>query len=122
MKKNEFTCCICGKKENPEHWCDDCAKSLVKHQMCFKCNHWRLQHEADIKERGEHGYAIVNGYHYVLAPHTDSFFKGFGGCKFKFEFLDGTIKECDNVWCQGDIKEAHPHWLEVMPDNAKILQ
>ena len=122
MKKNEFTCCICGKKENPENWCDDCAKSLVKHQMCFECNHWRLQHEADIKERGEHGYAIVNGGHYVLAPHTDSYFKGFGGHRFKFEFKDGTIVECDNVWFQGNINEAHHHWLEVMPDNARIIQ
>lgn len=122
MKQEKFICCICGKEENPTNWVQDCGEKLMKHKMCFECNHWRGQHEADLNERGKHNYAIVNGIHYVLAPHTDGYFKGFGGHKFKFEFLDGTIKECDNVWCQGDIKEAHPHWLEVMPDNAKILQ
>jgi hypothetical protein len=122
MKETEITCCICGKKENPNNWVKEYAEKLMKHQMCFECNHWRLQHEADIKERGEHGYAIVGGGHYTLHPHTDGYFKGFGGRKFKFEFFDGHIEECDNVWFQGDITEAHPHWREVMPDNAKIIQ
>lgn len=120
MKNKEITCCICGKKENPTNWIDECAKKLVKHQMCFECNHWREQHELDLTVRGEHNYAIVGGNHYVLCPPTNSYFKGFGGRKITFEFLDGTIKECDNVWYQGDITDAHPHWRELMPDNAMI--
>ena len=88
--------------------------------MCFKCNFWRKQPGLDHTVRGEHNYAIVNGIHYVLAPHTNSYFKGFGGHQFTFEFNDGTIKECDNVWCQGDVTEEHPHWRELMPDNAVI--
>ena len=123
MKKEEFTCCICGKQEDPNNWVSECSEELTEHQMCFECNHWRKQHELDHTERGEHGYAIVNGGHYVLNKSIpNSYFKGFGGHKFKFEFFDGTIVECDNVWFQGDITEAHPHWREVMKDNAVIRQ
>ena len=123
MKKEKFTCCICGKQEDPNNWADDCSKKLVKHQMCFKYNHWRMQHELDHTERGEHGWAVVNGGHYVLEKSApNSYFKGFEGHKFKFEFLDGTVVECDNVWFQGQIDDAHPHWRELMKDNAVIRQ
>lgn len=123
MKLEKFTCCICGKEEDPTHWVQDCGEKLIKHQMCFECNHWREQHELDITERGEHGYAIVDGGHYTLHSHTNGYFKGFGGHRFKFEFNDGAVVECDNVWFQGDLnREAHPHWREVMPDNARIIQ
>lgn len=123
MKLQKFNCCICGKEEDRGRWIDSCSKELFKHQMCFTCNHWRTQHEQDLKD-GPHSYAIVNGTHYRLMPHTDSFFKGFGGHKFVFEFFDGTIVECDNVWCQGRLtdEDTHAHWREIMPDNAKILQ
>ena len=113
-------CIICGKEEDISHWNDETQKELTKYQMCFHCNHWRNQHEED-KKRGEHNYAIVNGKHYVLLPPNDFPFKGFGGALFKFKFNDGTIKECSNVWFQGDIKEAHPYWKEVMPDNATLI-
>jgi hypothetical protein len=122
MKLKKFNCCICGKEEDPNEWVKDCSEKLVKYHMCHTCNFWREQHELDHTVRGEHNYAIVNGTHYVLAPHTDGYFKGFGGRKFTFEFNDGTVKECDNVWCQGDITEEHPHWRELMPDNAVIRQ
>ena len=120
MKMKKFTCCICGKQEDPNNWVEDCGKKLVKHQMCFECNHWREQHELDHTVRGEHGYAIVNGCHYVLAPHSDSVFQGFGGSEVEVEFFDGTTVKCDNLWHQGDITEAHPHWRELMKDNAVI--
>ena len=115
-------CKICGQYEANTDWIESCKTELEEHQMCFTCNHWRQQHEADLNERGEHNYAIVNGIHYVLAPHTDSYFKGCGGNKFTFEFNDGTVKECDNVWCHGDITKAHPHWRKLMPDNTVIRQ
>ena len=114
-------CSICGKKEVISNYIPETMKKLEKYQMCFKCNHWREQHELDINERGEHNYAIVNGTHYVLCPPTNSYFKGYGGRKFTFKFNDGTIKECNNVWCQGDVKDAHPHWQEIYKDNAVIL-
>lgn len=123
MKLKKFNCCICGAEEDPNNWDKDCSEMLMKHQMCFTCNHWRQQHERD-KERGDHNWAVIDGHHYVLKPSAParSPFKGFGGHKFKFEFFDGHIEECDNVWFQGDITEAHPHWRKIMPDNARIIQ
>lgn len=120
MKLKKITCCVCGKEENPANWIESMQKELTKHQLCFTCNHWRKQNELDHTTRGEHGYAIVNGGHYTLNKPTNSYFKGFGGRKFKFEFLDGSVVECDNVWFQGNITDAHPHWREIMPDNAEI--
>ena len=118
----KLKCSICGKELDTDELIDKCSKELEHHKLCFICNFWRAQHEADINVRGEHGYAIVNGEHYVLLPHTDGYFKGFGGRVFKFLFFDGTIVECDNVWYQGNINDAHPHWREIMPDNAKIIK
>lgn len=122
MKLKKFNCCICGKEEDPNEWVEDYARELVKHQMCSNCNHWRNRHDADINKRGKYGYAIVGGTHYTLRPHTDSYYRGHGGRKFKFQFTDGHVAECDNVWCQGDTTESHPHWRELMPDNAVIIQ
>ena len=119
-----ITCKICGKEEELDHWCEDEQKQLKKHQMCFKCNHWRMNHELDMKKRGDHCWAIINGHHYVFGPNgeKDNWMKGFGGSRFKIKFKEGTIKETDNLWHQGDIKEAHQHWREVMPDNAEFVK
>lgn len=123
MNKDEIIikCSICGKEEIISNYIPEMMKKLETHKMCFKCNHWREQHELDINERGEHNYAIVDGTHYVLCPPTNSYFKGCGGRKFTFKFNDGIIKECNNVWCQGDVKDAHPHWQGIHKDNAVIL-
>lgn len=121
LRKQMFRCSICGKIECTDNWMSSCAKKLVKYQMCFECNHWREQKEQDATIRGKHGFAIVNGVHYVLAQPTDGPFQGFGGRKWTFKFHDGSIVECNNVWYQGNINEAHPHWREVMPDNAIII-
>jgi hypothetical protein len=121
MKKRTFRCHICGNVENPTNWVESCAKDLVRTKLCFKCHHWHVQHVNDVRSP-KYSTAIVDGGHYMLCPHTDSYLKGFGGRKFKFEFIDGHIEECDNVWFQGDITEAHPHWRKIMPDNARIIQ
>ena len=121
MKIKKITCCICGKQEDASQWIESMSRELTDNQMCFTCNHWRRNHEED-KALGEHKWTVVDGGHYRLLPHTDDYFKGFGGRKFKFKFNDGVTVECDNVWFQGDIKDAHPHWREVMPDNAIIIQ
>lgn len=111
-------CKICGQYEANTDWIESCKTELEKHQMCFTCNHWRKQHEADLNERGEHNWAIVDGHHYVLAPHKDTGFKGFDGHMVTVRFNDGTVKQCDNLWHQGEIH--NPHWRELMPDNAEI--
>lgn len=117
------TCCICGKQEDVSHYCDEYREDLVSHQMCHTCAHWRMNHEldSDTHKRGPHKYAIINGKHFVLGGGS-SFFKGCGGAKFKIKFNDGTVKECSDLWHQGNILEAHPHWRELMPDNAVFIK
>ena len=110
-------CKICGQYEENTDWNDEYTKMLDEQQLCFTCNHWRQQYEWD-KERGEHNWAIVDGHHYVLAPHKDSGFKGFGGHMITVKFKDGTVKKCDNLWHQGEIH--NPYWKNLMPDNAEI--
>lgn len=115
---SKFICKICGVEEDTERWIN--GKELEAHQMCITCNHWREQVELDKNERGEHGYAIFEGIHYVLSPHTDAqVFRGFGGRKFTMKFNDGHETVCDNVWCQGVIPEGY--WREQMPDNIVYM-
>lgn len=111
-------CKICGQYEANTDWIESCKTELEEHQMCFTCNHWRKQHEADLNERGEHNWAVVDGHHYVLAPHKDTGFRGFDGHMVTVRFNDGTVKQCDNLWHQGEIH--NPYWRKLMPDNAKI--
>ena len=111
-------CKICGQYEANTDWIESCKTELEEHQMCFTCNHWRKQHEADLNERGEHNWAVVDGHHYVLAPHKDKGFKGFDGRLVTVRFKDGTVRQCDNLWHQGEIH--NPYWKKLMPDNAKI--
>lgn len=119
-------CKICGKEQEIDNYCDEYKKELSDLQMCHKCAHWNMNHTLDMDphHRPPHTWAIINGKHYVLGPSNekDNWMKGFGGAKFKIKFKDGTIKETDNLWHQGDITEAHPHWREIMPDNAEFVK
>ena len=110
-------CVKCNKEEDSDRWSSEWKKSIEKYQLCHTCNFWREQLEFD-KKRIPYGWAVINGTHYVLCPHTNDYFKGYGGHKFKIRFFDGTVKECDNLWCQGDIDEE---WLEEFPDNAEFV-
>lgn len=110
-----ITCRICGDTENSDHYIPETKTALENKELCFSCLHWSEQHRLDQDERCEHKYAIINGTHYVLLPHTDGYFKGYGGKKFHIRFNDGFETTCDNLWCQGDIPE---HWRDTMPDNA----
>jgi hypothetical protein len=111
-------CKICGQYEENTDWIESCKAELEEHQMCFTCNHWRKQHDADLNERGEYDWAVVDGHHYVLALHKDSGFRGFDGRIVTVKFKDGTVRKCDNLWHQGEI--TNPYWRELMPDNAEI--
>ena len=117
---SKIICKYCGAEENSERWIPDVKKAIEKNELCHSCYHWNEQMELDKTKRGEHGYAIVNGTHYVLCPHTDAeVFRGFGGRKFNIKFNDGYETMCDNLWCQGEIPEGH--WREQMPDNAIFI-
>ena len=111
-------CKICGQYEENTDWIESYKAELEEQQMCFACNFWRKQHEADLNERGKHNWAVVDGHHFVLAPHKDSGFRGFDGHMVTVKFKDGTVKKCDNLWYQGEIH--NPYWRKLMPDNAEI--
>lgn len=112
-----ITCKICGDVADPAKYIPETENFMRKNCMCFRCAYWACQHELDMTERKDYRYAISNGVHYTLhAPGTG--FQGFGGQKFKITFNDGTVKECKNMWCQGDIPEGY--WRSIMSDNAKV--
>ena len=109
-------CKICGKEEDVSHWTN--TDEMIKHQMCFHCNFWREKKEID-ENSDYHTWAMINGTHYYLNPHTDHYFKGFGGRKFRIRFNDGFETVCDNLWCQGEPPEGY--WREQFPDNATFV-
>jgi hypothetical protein len=112
----KIICKYCGKEEETDRWIPETKKALENEVCCLSCYHWKEQNNLDKAERGEHGYAIIDGVHYVLCPHTDAeVFRGFGGKKFTIRFNDGYETICDNLWCQGEVAEV---WKDVMPNNA----
>ena len=116
----KIVCKICGAEEDSSHFIPETKRSIEFNEMCFTCLHWAEQGLLDVSERGEHGWAVIGGNHYVLLPHTDvEVFRGYGGHKFKIRFFDGYETICDNLWCQGTIPEGH--WRDLMPDNAEFI-
>ena len=106
-------CRICGSEIDHETYI--CGQEMVDRQLCFTCNHWQNQLEAD-KERGDYKWAVIDGGHYVIAPEDEKTrFRGFGGQKFIIIFEDGTVVRTTNLWFQGHIPEE---WKSQFPDNA----
>ena len=117
---SKIICKICGAEEESEKWIPYTKEKIEEKQMCFNCLHWAEQYYLDCTDRGEHGYAIINGIHYVLRPHTDiNWMRGMCGDKMRIRFFDGYETICDNLWCQGEIPSGH--WRDLMPDNAKFV-
>lgn len=113
-------CGICGAEEDTERWIPSVGKKIQSYGICQRCLFWREQTTLDDTERGLHGWAVINGTHYVLGKHIDAVaFKGYGGCNFHIRFKDGFETECDNLWCQGDIPEGY--WRDLLPDNAEFV-
>lgn len=113
MEETRVICHICGKEEDTSHWCD--GNQMQERQMCFTCNFWQNNLEADKTRK----WAVINGEHYVLEPHTDNGFQGFDGRLFTIKFFDGHIEQCDNLWFQGKIPEGY--WRKQFPDNAEFI-
>lgn len=106
-------CRVCGSQIDHEDYI--CGPEMIERQLCFTCNHWQNQLEAD-KERGDYKWAVIDGGHYVIEDEDDSDpFRGFGGRKFIIIFEDGTIVRTTNLWFQGHIP---PEWKEQFPNNA----
>lgn len=88
---SKIICKICGAEEESNRWIPETKEEVEKEQMCFSCLHWARQYRLDLTERGEHGWAVINGVHYVLCPHTDLNWPcGFGGVENRIRFLMGT--------------------------------
>ena len=117
---SKIICKICGAEEESEKWIPYTKEKIEEQQMCFNCLHWAEQHRLDLTERGEYGYAIINGIHYVLHSHTNiNWMHGMCGAKMRIRFFDGYETICDNLWCQGKVPSGH--WRDIIPDNAKFV-
>ena len=117
---SNIICKICGAEEESKKWISYTKEKIEEKQMCFNCLHWAEQHSLDLTERGEHGYAIINGIHYVLHPHTDiNWIRGMSVAKMRIRFFDGFETICDNLWCQWEVLSGHLR--DIMPDNAKFV-
>ncbi len=118
MKKNDTpaeTCSICGKAYDPSRWIEEIASVMREKHICFNCAFW----EENIRKDLDRDFAVINGKHYVLGPHTDKWPSGMGGARFKIRFADGRETVCDNLWCQGKIPE---HFRNRLPDNAEFIK
>lgn len=99
---SKVICGICGAEEDTERWIPSVSKKIQSYGICQRCLFWREQTTLDDTERGPHGWAVINGTHYVLGKHTDAVaFKGYGGSKFRIRFKDGFETECDNLLVPG---------------------
>lgn len=115
----KIICNICGREEFPGRWIPETAQKIRNLGICFNCLHWRTQTTFDDTERGLHGWAVINGMHYVLVPHTDANWpRGMGG-EMKIRFFDGYETECDNLLCQGEVPAGY--WRDLLPDNAEFI-
>lgn len=113
-----ITCVFCGKDEEL-HWDEVTNKECKEQQYCFYCNFWsRL--DPTKRKTPIRRHIVVQSVHYTTAADTNepSRWKGHGGRLFKIKRADGTIEECSNLWCQGNIP---PIWREKFPDNAEFV-
>ena len=116
MEKNH-TCTRCGQAYSNDYT-GEVANIMETQHVCFFCAFWIWQHRLD--EEGGRKFAIINGKHYVLAPHTDiNWPVGFCRQKFTIRFFSGEEVVCDNLWHQGEIPE---HFRDIMPDNAEFVE
>ena len=115
-KEAKKVCSKCGK-EYVNHYDGDVSFIMEAENVCFTCAFWIWQHRVD--QEGKRKYAIINGKHYVLDPHTDRNWPvGSCGRVYTIRFHNGETVVCDNLWHQGEIPE---HFRDIMPDNAEFV-
>lgn len=107
-------CVVCGNwvKTTYQH-----NEKMIERNMCFSCNLWTDRIEIT---KNNKKVMIVEGIMYtIVEDFIGPGMRGFGGHKFTFETFKGEIKISKNVWCGGDIPK---HFLDKIPDNAKIIK
>lgn len=83
---------------------------------CFHINFWNER----VKDKDDLRSVIVNHSAYCIGDeNSKSYFRGFGGNKFKIQFFDGRYVESTNLWSNGDIPVDY--W-DSLPDNAEFIK
>jgi hypothetical protein len=114
MQKS-YTCKNCGKRVKTSGWEDD----LFTARLCFECYFWLPKTHMDEDADSVRLPLRASGVHYTaIMDKAAHYFKGFGGAVFVFEFFNGRIIQCGNVWHQGTIPTK---WQEKLPDNGRFL-
>lgn len=110
-----YTCTNCGKRVRTADWADD----LFNERLCFDCHFWLPKTLMDDSVLSGRVPLRANGVHRIgYMDNAAGGFKGYGGAPFVFEFFDGRIILCCNVWHQGTIPAK---WKEKLPDNGRFL-
>lgn len=101
----KMICPVCGKYTTPMYMNGECSDE------CFTRGFWQ--------ETLNDTAIIINGkcYHVGDEDDTSSYFRGFGGARYKIQFNNGKIIETTNLWLNGIIPDEFK-----VPDNAKFIR
>ncbi len=116
-----FACSVCGGCATPDSFMEPACSEMLKHHICFSCNHWRGIVENDSGAKKDSA-VVVDGKHYYIGKNTEHDYhrwSGFGGDVFYIHFHDGRKVRCNNLWSQGGIPKL---WREQLPDNAVFVK
>ena len=107
-------CEVCGKEFEKRHYGE--PYNNICSSECFEKKIWIDR----IKDKDDPHSVIIDHVAYWIGNENDkSYFRGFGGRKFKIQFNDGRYVESTNLWHNGDILEEF--WNEL-PDNATFIK
>lgn len=65
------------------------------------------QEKLDFDKENPHKGCVIDNHHYIIDDEDSkaTYFRGFGGAKFRIKFNDGQIITTTNLWHQGEIPE-----------------
>jgi hypothetical protein len=118
-----MNCSICGKEIKTSYG-PKMNEQMLSRKMCFHCNYWQDR----VERIGSPTQIIIDGYIYQNAGDKpgaiegrDVAFMGHGGHRFTWRMLEtGEIQTSNDMWFNG--KPYHPHFQELLPDNAEWVK
>ena len=110
-------CKICGRKDDPEKYCENTKDRMEADGICFYCDFWEEHKRYDDAHPDE--FVIINGTHFMISPEDQNGMRGFDGRKFTIKFNNGKKITTTNLWHQGEIPEHFKHYWPK--DTAKFL-
>lgn len=120
-KPSEHPCASCGVAgfETNRLDIDGHLTRMLLNNTCFLCQFW-----LDVIDAMDH-HVVIEGTAWAMRPDEPEFRKAFGGwglgCGGRHHLirkLDGTVIECNNLWCRGDVPER---FRDRLPDDAEFL-